>query len=152
MVRDATDNDHAVSKSEMENAIMSTINQLKSETSALIVQFINNQVKNRIGRKTLKIPKTNYQWIKLLHKDDLDIESLEDVIVLNVYIEKRSDRYHHAKSELVLNAFGNLELFFNDDMTGYYMYFDSHTSSWHMSCIVEYLFKPKEISAGEQNE
>ena len=87
---------------------------------------------------------------QLLHKDDLGVESIEDVIVLNVYI-KRTDRYHHAKSELVHNAFGNLNFFFNADMTGYYIYFDSHPNNWDMSCIVEILFIPKEISE-ENNE
>ena len=100
-------------------------------------------MKNRIGRKTLNISKTNYQWIKLLHKDDLYVESLEDIIVLTVFI-KWSDRYHHSKSELVHDNFGNIEFFYNAEMTGYYTYFTSHPN-WDMSCIVEYLFIPKEI-------
>ena len=72
-------------KTQIENlittSISTAINKLKSETSASIIQFINQQVKNRIGRKTLTVPKTNYQWIQLLHKDNLDVESLENVIV-----------------------------------------------------------------------
>lgn len=117
------DNKLALLKAQSENhistSILTAINQLKSETSALIIQFINQQV----------IPTTNYTWIKLLHKDDIDgVDDLTDIIVLNVFI-KCHQRFHHAKSDHVDAAFTNLEFFYNAHMTGYYTYFDSFPSN-----------------------
>ena len=96
-------------------------------------------MKSRVGKKTFTIPKTNYTWIKLLDASQIDgISTLEEIIIQNIYI-RRNDRYHHAKSSHVANAFTNLEFFFKADFKEYYCYFDSHPSNWRMECIVEYV-------------
>ena len=58
----------------------------------------------------MKIPKTNYTWIKLLDKTALKVTSLNDIITLNVFI-KRFTRFHYSNSDHVAKAFRNLELF-----------------------------------------
>lgn len=70
---------------------------------------------------------------------------LQEVIIQNLYI-RHNDRYFHAKSSHVANAFTNLECFFKADVTAYDCYFDSHPSNWNMECFIEYVKIPKEIS------
>ena len=100
----------------------------------------------------LSISKTNYKWIKILDASEIDgVTTLQDVIIQNVYI-RRNDRYHHAKSDLVVSSFDQLEFFFKADFSAYYCYFNNHPSDWSMECFLEYIKIPKEISVEDFNE
>ena len=109
-------------------------------------------MKNRFGKKTLTIPKSNYTWIKLLDASEIDgITTLEEISIQNIYI-LRNDRYHNAKSSHTANAFTNLEFFFNNEKNKYFCYFDAHPSTWNMDCIIEYVVLPKKISIEEDSD
>ena len=113
-----------------------------------MLNFRNEQIKNRIQRKYLTIPKTINVWIKLFDNTDVgdDVTDLKNVIILNVWI-KRWDRYHNAKSALLEKDFGNsIEFFYNNDMTEYHTYFSTVPSNWNMSCFIEWLRIPQPIS------
>ena len=117
-----------------------------------MIEFRNQQVKNRVGRKALVIPKTNYTWIPLLSASEIDgVSSLDEILIQIIYI-RRNDRYFHAKSSHVANAFTNLEFFFKNYFSSYYCYFDSHPSSWNMDCFIEYIKIPKEISVEDSDD
>ena len=122
----------AVSKSEVVLLIQTALNKFKVELQKSMISIRNEQLRNRIGRKSLTIPKTNYTWIKLLDASEIDdITTLQDIVILNVYI-RRNDRYHHAKSDLVASSFEQLGFFFKADFTEYHCYFNSHPSDWSM--------------------
>ena len=111
------DNKVASLKSEITTLIQSSIqtalNKFSVELQKAMIRFRNQQVKNRVGRKTLMIPKTNYKWIPLLSASEIDgVSSLDEILIQNIYIP-RNDRYFHAKSSHVANAFTNLEFFFS---------------------------------------
>lgn len=116
-----------------------------------VLNFRNEQVKNRINLKFLTIPKTVNKWLVLLDKsDDGDnATSLKDVIVLNVWSECWN-RYHHSKSALLEKALNSsIEFFYNSDMTAYFTYFSSAPSNWSMKCILEWLRIPQPLSSNE---
>ena len=130
-VKDATDGSHAVSKNKLDNLntqITTMINNLKSEITTMIqtsmktheakiitqmLNFRNEQIKNRIQRKYLTIPKIINAWHKLFDKADVgdNVVNLKDVIILNVWIV-RWNRYHHSKSALLEKDFKNSIEFF----------------------------------------
>ena len=118
VIKDGVNADHAVSKGQLDNTKTNIIELIKSSIqtslnkfSADLFKFINNRIKGRVGKKTLTIPKTNYTWIKLLDASEIDgITSLQDILIQDIFI-KRTNRYHHAKSSHVANAFTNLEFF-----------------------------------------
>ena len=115
--------------------------------------FRNEQIKNRIQRKHITIPKTINTWLKLFDNTDVgdSVVNLNNVIVLIVWI-KRWDRYHHAKSALLEKDFDNsIEFFYNSDMTGYYTYFSTVPNNWDMSCVIEWLRIPQPISISNEN-
>ena len=146
------DNQTADLKTEITTLIQSSIQTALNKFPSDLFKFINNRMKGRVGKKTMTIPKTNYTWIKLLDTSEIDgITTLEEIIIQNVYI-RRNDRYHHAKSSHVANAFTNLEFFFKADFSAYYCYFDNHPSSWSMECIIEYIKIPKEINIEDSDE
>ena len=163
-IKDATDDQNAVSLRQLQNAITSVINNIKNqiaidtktlETKILtqMLNFRNEQIKNRIQRKYITIPKTPYQFIKLFDINDVGdgIIDLNNVIILNVWI-KRFDRYHNAKSSLVESGFNNsLEFFFNATMTEYHTYFTTAPSNWDMSCFIEWLRIPQTISIDNES-
>lgn len=111
-------------KTEIQNNISTNINTLKTQIQELLkiheqkiltqmLNFSNQQVKNRIQRKKLTIPKTVNTWLTLLSASYIGdgVKNLNDIILLNVWIE-RWDRYHHAKSALLEKDFNNsIELF-----------------------------------------
>ena len=137
------DNRIAALKTEITSLIQSSIqtalNKFSADLRKSMIQFRNKQIRDRVGKKTLTIPKTNYTWIKLLDASEIDgVTTLQDIIIQNVYI-RRNDRFHHSKSSHVANAFTNLEFFFKADFKEYHCYFDSHPSSWRMECIIEYI-------------
>ena len=136
----------------IQSSIQTALNKFSSDFRKAIIQFRNEQIRDRVGKKTLTIPKTNYTWIKLLDASEIDgVTTLQEIIIQNVYI-RRNDRYHHAKSSHVANAFTNLEFFFKADFSEYHCYFDSHPSSWRMECIIEYIKIPKEINDEDSDE
>ena len=116
-------NDSCYHKNEIDNkivALKTNINELiKSSIDLALKKYhknlllmINKRMKGRTGKKTLTIPKTNYTWIKKLDVSEIDgITSLQDILIQDIFI-KRTNRYHHAKSSHVANAFTNLEFFF----------------------------------------
>ena len=118
-----------------------------------MLNFRNEQIKNRIQRKYLKIPKTVHTWIKLFDYKDVgySVVDLNNVVVLNVWI-RRWDRYHNSKSALLEKDFGNsIEFFYDKDMLGYYTYFSTVPNGWDMSCIVEWLRIPQPVSISDNN-
>ena len=139
-------------KTLIQSSIQSALNKFKVKLQKSMISFRNEQVRNRIGRKSLTIPKTNYTWIKLLDASEIDgITTLQDIVILNVYI-RRNDRYHHAKSDLVADNFYQLEFFFKADFKEYHCYFNNHPSDWSMECFLEYIKIPKEIIIEESDE
>ena len=159
VIKDGVNANHAVSKGQLDNTKTNIIELIKSSIqtalnkfSSDLFKFINNRMKGRVGKKTLTIPKTNYTWIKLLDASEIDgITSLQDILIQDIFI-KRTNRYHHAKSSHVANAFTNLEFFFKADFSEYYCYFDNHPSNWLMDCFFNYVKIPKEISVEDSDE
>ena len=131
--------DKLYTKVEVDNKLA----QAKTEIMQTIIQFRNEQVKKRVGKKTLQIPKTNRTEITLLTANELGLVSLDDIIILTVWI-KRYNHFFHLKSSHVANAFSNLEFFIKRNQE-YICYFDNHPSNWNMSCVIDYVVKPKEI-------
>ena len=150
------DNKITVLKSEItvliQSSIQTALNKFSSDIRKAMIEFRNEQIRGRIGRKAINIPKTNYTWIKLLDESEIDgVSSLDEVFIQNIYI-RRNDRYHHAKSDLASGSFDSLEFFFKDDFSAYYCYFNSHPSNWIMDCFLEYIVIPKEISVEDSDE
>ena len=148
----------------LQNSITTAVNNLKSQITTELqthdakiltqmLNFRNEQIKNRIQRKYLTIPKTINTWLKLFDNTDVGdgVVDLNNVIVLNVWI-KRWDRYHHSKSAILEKDFNNsIEFFYNNEMTSYYTYFSTVPSNWDMSCIIEWLRIPQPISSSNEN-
>ena len=133
----------------IEPLIIEKMEEQEQQIFEAIMIFRNDQVKNRVGRKSLTIPKTPYTWIPLLKASDIQgITTLQEIIIINTYI-RRNDRYHHAKSDLVASQFNQLEFFLKNDFTTYECYFNSCPSDWSMECFVEYIVIPKEIKFEE---
>ena len=107
MIQEAVNN----LKSEITTQIQTSMKTHEAKILTQMLNFRNEQIKNRIQRKYLTIPKAVHKFLNILDKSDVDdVTDLKNVIILNVWIQ-RYDRYHHAKSELVAEAFGNLEFF-----------------------------------------
>ena len=105
------DNKVASLKSEITTQIQTALNKFSVDLQKALMKFRNEQIRDRIGGKNLTIPKTNYTWIPLLSASEIDgATNLREVVIQNVFI-KRNDRYFHAKSSHVANAFTNLEFF-----------------------------------------
>ena len=165
VIKDGINDNHAVCKKQLNNAISdlqillnNTIqNLIKQHEAKILTQmfnFRNEQIKNRIQRKYLTIPKTINVWIKLLDNTDVgdNVTNLKNVIILNVWI-KRWNRYHNAKSALLEKDFGNsIEFFYNSNMTEYHTYFSTVPSNWDMSSFIEWLRIPQPISIEYENE
>lgn len=77
--------------------------------AAEMIKFRNEQIKGRVCRKLLTIPKTNYKWITILRASEIGVTNLQDVVIMNVYIN-RYGRYHQAKSDLVSANFTQLRV------------------------------------------
>ena len=141
------DNKITVLKSEITTLINSNIKTLKTQMTELIktsiqtalgeftsniqkpiIEFRNEQIRGRIGRKALTIPKTYETWIKILDASEIDgVATLQEIIIQNVYIRC-------------------CEFFFKADFKEYHYYFNNHPSDWGMECFLEYIVIPKEIS------
>ena len=133
---------------DLKNSIYKSIKEQEAKILTQMFNFRNEQIKNRIQRKYLTIPKTINVWIKLFDNTDVgdNVTDLKNVIILNVWI-KRWDRYHNAKSALLEKDFGNsIEFFYNNDMSEYHTYFSTVPSNWDMSSFIEWLRIPQPIS------
>ena len=123
VIKDGINPDHAVSKAQLDGAksdintliqssIQTALNKFSVDLQKALIEFRNEQIRGRIGRKSLSIPKNNYTWIPVLSASDIDgVNSLQEVVIQNVYI-RRNDRFHHSKSDLVASSFDQLEFFF----------------------------------------
>ena len=170
VIKDGINQDHAVSKGQLDSLKTKIINMVPSSgpidpaiaenaMKELIETMIqkslkkfNKQIKGRVGKKSLTIHKTNYTWIKLLDVTEIDeITSLDEVLIQDMYI-KSTDRYHNAKSSHTANAFTNLEFFYDAERENYYCNFDDHPSGWSMDCFFHYIKIPKEIAIEEEEE
>ena len=177
VIKDGVDLNHAVSKGQLEIAKTEIINMIPSSDpvdpsiaenaikelvqssiqTALkkhnnLKKMINKRMKGRVGKKSLKIPKSRYTWIKLLSVSEIDgITSLDEVLIQDIYI-KRTDIYHNAKSSHTANAFTNLEFFYDADRENYYCYFDNYPSGWEMDCFLHYVRIPKPLAIEEEEE
>ena len=148
VIKDGVNANRAVSKSQLDyvnttirseitaliqSSIQTSLNKFSADLQKSIIEFRNEQIRGRIGRKALTIPKTNETWIKLLDASEIDgVATLQEIIIQNVYI-RRWDRYHHAKSDLVAGSFDSLEFFFKADFKEYHCYFNNHPSDWEWS-------------------
>ena len=156
VVKEAISQNHAVCKKQLDQLNTSITALFIAHEAKILTQmlnFRNEQIKNRIQRKYLTIPKTPHQWIKLFDNTDVGdgVLDLKNVIILNVWI-RRYDRFHNAKSALLEKDFNNsIEFFYNADMTGYYTYFNTVPSKWDMSCFIEWLRIPQPISIDNEN-
>ena len=100
-------------KSEITTQIQTSMKTHEAKILTQMLNFRNEQIKNRIQRKYIGIPKTINTWLKLFDKSDVgdDVDDLNNVIVLNVWI-KRWDRYPNGKSALLEADFNNSIEFF----------------------------------------
>ena len=177
VVKDAISQNHAVSKNQLDqlnnkiytkqdidNKLLALQDSItKSITAKLqiheakilaqMLNFRNEQIKNRIQRKYLTIPKTPHQWIKLFDNTDVGdgVVDLKNVIILNVWI-KRFDRFHNAKSALLEKDFNDsIEFYYDSEMKSYHTYFTYAPSKWSMDSIIEWLRIPQPISIDSEN-
>ena len=159
IIKDGVNANHAVSKAQLDSTkvdivelIQSSIQTTLKKYHTNLLKMINNRMKGRVGKKTLKIPKTNKTWIKILDVSEINgINSLQDVLIQDVYI-KRYNRYHHAKSDLVASSFDQLEFYYDEDFSAYDIYFNSHPYNWSMDCFFNYVKIPKEIKIEDSDE
>ena len=87
------DNQTAALKTEITTLIQSSIQTALRKFSVdlrkSMIQFRNKQIRDRVVRKSLTIPKTNYTWIKLLDASEIDgVTTLQDIIIQNVHQKK----------------------------------------------------------------
>ena len=144
--------DPAIAENAMKELVQSSIQTALKKYNNNLKNMINKRMKGRVGKKSLTITKTNNIWIKLLDAAEIDgVTSLDEVSIQDVYI-KSTDRYHNTKSSHTANAFTNLEFFYDDKREKYYCYFDNHPSSWSMDCFFHYVKIPKEIAIEEEEE
>ena len=146
--------DPSIAENAIKELVQSSIQVALKKYNNNLKKMINKRMKGRVGKKTVTIPKSNYTWIKLLDVAEIDgVTSLDEVLIQDLYI-KRTDRYHNAKSSHTANAFTNLEFFYDANRENYYCYFDQHPSGWAMDCFFHYvkLPKPSEIEKEEEEE
>ena len=73
----------------IKTSIQTALGKFASDIEKSIIEFRNEQIRGRICRKALTIPKTNYTWIKLLDASEIDgVATLEEIIIQNVYIRR----------------------------------------------------------------
>ena len=66
----------------IQTSIQTALNKFSSDFRKALIEFRNEQIRGRIGRKSLPIPKTNYTWIKLLDATEIDkVTTLQDVVI-----------------------------------------------------------------------
>ena len=144
--------DPSIAENTIKELVPSSIQVALKKNNNNLRKMINKRMKGRVGKKSLKIPKSRYTWIKLLSVSEIDgITSLDEVLIQDIYI-KRTDRYHNAKSSHTANAFTNLEFFYDANRENYYCYFDNYPSGWSMDCFLHYVKLPKQLEIEEEEE
>ena len=125
-------------KSEITTQLQTSMKTHEAKILTQMLNFRNEQIKDRVGRNSLFIERTNYKWIPiLLSKEIRGIQTLQDVVILGIYL-RRNDRFHDCiRSDLVLNSFTQLETFYNKDLSGLHVYFNAHPSNWVMELFLE---------------
>ena len=93
VIKDGVNADHAVSKGQLDgvksdintliqSSIRTALNKFSSDFRKALIEFRNKQIRGRIARKSLTIPKTNHTWIKLLDASEIDgVSSLDEVLI-----------------------------------------------------------------------
>ena len=73
----------------MKPLIIEKMEEQEQQIFATIMRFRNEQVKNRVGRKYLTIPKTVKTWMTILNASEIKgIKTLQEIIITNVYIQR----------------------------------------------------------------
>ena len=140
-------------KASINTSITSLFKAHEAKILAQMLNFRNEQIKNRIQRKYLTIPKTPNKWIKLFDNKDVgsDVVDLREIIILNTWIKKYY-RYHNSKSASLEEAFGNsIQFYYNNDMSAFFTYFSSVPDGWTLECFIEWLRIPQPISIDSEN-
>ena len=169
VIKEGINDNHAVCKKQLDqldtntNKKLSTLQaSINSSITALfkaheakiltqMLNFRNEQIKNRFHRKIMKLPKKTNTWIKILSYDELpfEAEDLTDIMIFNVWL-KRFTMYHHGNCVTCQEAFGILEYYYDKDMKNFYIYFTKIPDKWSMDCLIEYIKIPKIIKIGDE--
>ena len=158
VIKDGINDNHAICKkqldqklSELNTKIDNIIKLTEQKILTQIINFRNEQIKNRFHRKIMSLPKKINTWIKLLSYNELpfEAEDLTDIMIFNVWL-KRFTMYHHGNCVTCQEAFGILEFYYDKDMKNFYIYFTKIPDKWSMDCLIEYIKIPKIIKIGDE--
>ena len=146
-----TDNKLSILQSSINTSITALFKAHEAKILTQMLNFRNEQMKNRIGRKHGKIPKKTHVIHELLNAKDIgDIEDLNEIMITNVYI-KRLNWFFDSRSSHAESSFKNtFELMFNKEMT-YNCFFTQFDNFWDLSYIIEWILIPKKISIDDEN-
>ena len=152
-IKEGINDNHAICKNQLDQKLLelntkidNIIKLTEQKILTQIMNFRNEQIKNRFHRKIMKLPKTTSTWIKLLSYDELpfEAEDLTDIMIFNVWL-KRFTMYHHGNCVTCQEAFGILEYYYDQDMKNFFIYFTKIPDNWSMDCLIEYIKIPKSI-------
>ena len=152
-IKKYTDNKLLVLQASINTSITALFKAHEAKILTQMLNFRNEQIKNRIGRKHGKIPKKTHVIHELLNTKDIgDIEDLNEIMITNVYI-KRLNWFFDSRSSHAESSFKNtFELMFNKEMTTYNCFFTQFDDFWDLSYIIEWILIPKKISIDDENE
>ena len=157
-IKEGINDNHAICKKQLDQKLLelntkidNIIKLTEQKILTQIMNFRNEQIKNRFHRKIMKLPKKTSTWIKLLSYDELpfEAEDLTDIMIFNVWL-KRFTMYHHGNCVTCQEAFGILEYYYDQDMKNFYIYFTKIPDKWSMDCLIEYIKIPKIIKIGDE--
>ena len=151
--KDYTNNKLSALQASINSSITALFKAHEAKILTQMLNFRNEQIKNRFGRKNGKIPKKTNVVHELLNiKDIQNIDDLNEIMITNVYI-KRVNWFFDSRSALAESSFKNtLELMFDKEMTTYNCYFTHFDNFWDLSYIIEWVLIPKKISINDENE
>ena len=151
--KDYTNNKMSALQASINSSITALFKAHEAKILTQMLNFRNEQIKNRFGRKYGKIPKQVKIVHELLNKNDIqNIKDLNEIMITNIYI-KRRNWYFDSRAALSEASFQNsLELMFDKEMTSYNCYFTHFDNSWDLSYIIEWVLIPKKISINDENE
>ena len=151
--KDYTNNKLSALQASINSSITALFKAYEAKILTQMLNFRNEQIKNRFGRKYGKIPKQVKIVHELLNKNDIqNIKNLNEIMITNIYI-KRRNWYFDSRAALSEASFQNsLELMFDKEMTSYNCYFIHFDNSWDLSYIIEWVVLPKKISINDENE
>ena len=163
IIKEAINDNHAVCKKQLDNAISNlqillnnTIqNLIKQHEAKILTQmfnFRNEQIKNRIGRFYGKIPKQTHKVHTLINSNDINnIQSLKEVIITAIFI-KRYTWYYNLNSSHCQSSFNNsFENMYSGNFDSYNCYFTHYNDKWSYDFFIEYIIIPKPISYDNEN-